>query len=872
MKKSYFNICLMFSFIVSGQFPNPMTETFESATNPLVTTNPTSWSLPTGTNGNQWGILDNGVGTTSSWGLITQTTQAGLANSGLKAAYCTTENIGAGNTSQDYLTTPIFTVPNGGAIKFFVRTQQAGDQGSELRVKICVGPTSANVGLPSSYTTTLTTFSEVNLPSGFIYEEKTVDLTAFSGSSVSIAFEWKTTQPTAAIAGDAVFLDDIRISSNACLPPSNLNILNVTPTTLTLNWSENGNSQAWEVYVAPCGSPAPLVTTGGILTASTTYHISNLIPSTCYDFYVRSICNFGTGFTAWVPFTSSTMTQPNGACGTDIYDNGGSTGNYQDNSNYVITICPNSIDDLMGVLFSQFNTETGVDVLTIYDGTSTSDPILGQYSGSTLPPTTFSTSQNGCITLQFQSNGSINYEGFKATIVCAQRESIKMEPFLDTNNDGVKNNGELEFPFLNFQISQNAGAPQTMQFGAFTNAIYDANSTNTYSINATVNPNYSTYFTYSGTGFANQQTASPPTVLPFPITQTQPYSDVAVNIVPILFPRPGFQFMVNLSVINNGFNTASGAVNFEKGAGVVSLTSNYPGVVITPQGLSYTFSGLAPLSQIVIQIVMTLDVLPNVSLGQLITHQATLTLNPMDVITANNTTSLSQIIVGAYDPNFVIERHGPQILYSTFGPNDTLEYTIHFQNEGNFYAENVRIDNLLDSQLNAGSIQLLEASHPCRLVRDGSQLKFYFDDIFLQPKSVSEAASQGYVTFKIKPNPGYQVGTIIPNSAEIYFDYNPPIYTNTFQTKFVNSLANTAFDSTDFVLYPNPTHDSITLNFSSQLEGASVEVYDYTGKRMYRNRIEGTPIHITLQDYAPGMYFVRVFNAQGSTVKKVVKW
>ncbi|MFY7757122.1 MAG: T9SS type A sorting domain-containing protein, partial [Flavobacterium stagni] len=121
-------------------------------------------------------------------------------------------------------------------------------------------------------------------------------------------------------------------------------------------------------------------------------------------------------------------------------------------------------------------------------------------------------------------------------------------------------------------------------------------------------------------------------------------------------------------------------------------------------------------------------------------------------------------------------------------------------------------------------------------------------------------------------NPGYQVGTIIPNSAEIYFDYNPPIYTNTFQTKFVNSLANTAFDSTDFVLYPNPTHDSITLNFSSQLEGASVEVYDYTGKRMNRNRVEGMPIQITLQDYAPGMYFVRVFNAQGSTVKKVVKW
>ncbi len=869
MKKSYFIICLMFTFIVSGQFPNPMTETFESATNPLVTTNPTLWSLPTGTNGNQWGILDNGVGTTSSWGLITQ---SGLAISGLKSAYCTTENIGAGNTSQDYLTTPIFTVPNGGAFKFFVRTQQAGDQGSELIVKICAAPTSTNLALPSSYTTTLATFSETNLISVTNYDQKTVDLSAFIGSSVSIALVWKTTQPTAAIAGDTVFLDDIRITSNACLPPSNLNITNVTPTTLTLNWYDNGNSQAWEVYAAPCGSPAPTAADYGVAVNFTSYTMSGLNPATCYDLYVRSLCPFVPGGTVWVPLNSGVMTQPNGGCGTDIYDYGGMNGNYQDNSNYVITICPSSIDDLMGVLFSQFNTEAGVDVLTIYDGPSTTDPILGQYSGNTLPPTTFSTSQNGCITLQFQSNGSINYEGFKATIICAQRKSIKMEPFLDTNNDGIKNNGELEFPFLNFQISQNAGAPQTMQFGAFTNAIYDANSTNTYAINATVTPNYNTYFTYSGAGFANQQTASPPTILPFPITQTQPYSDVAVSIVPISLPRPGFQFMVNLSVVNYGFNSASGTVNFEMGAGVVSISSNYPGVVITPQGLSYTFSGLVPLSQIDIQIVMTMDVLPNVSLGQLITHQASLTLNPMDVITANNTTSLSQIIVGAYDPNFVVERHGPQILYSSFGPNDALEYTIHFQNEGNFYAENVRIDNLLDSQLNAGSIQLLEASHPCRLVRDGSQLKFYFDDIFLQPKSVSEAASQGYVTFKIKPNPGYQVGTIIPNSAEIYFDYNPPIYTNTFQTKFVNSLANTTFDRTDLVLYPNPVNEVLTIDLHNQPQTVhSIEVRDFLGKLMYSNQFNGMQISIPMQDYAQGVYFVRLSNAQGSTVKKVVK-
>jgi uncharacterized repeat protein (TIGR01451 family) len=844
-------------------------ETFESASQPMITTNPTTWPLPTGVNGNQWNILDNGVGISSSWGLISQT---GLTNSGLKAAFCATENIGAAATSEDYLTTPSFMVAAGATLKFFVRTDTPGDQGSQLKIKLNPSPLGTSLTTPSNYSITLAAYSELNLLSGFNYEEKTIDLTAYAGQQVSLAFVWETTQATAAISGDTIYLDDVRFTSNSCMPPSNLWISNTTPTSLTLNWTENGNSQQWEVYVSPCGAPAPLATTSGYLSLANQYFVSGLNPSTCYDFYVRSLCPFVPGGTVWVPFTP-TMTSPSGACGTDIYDNGGMLGNYVNNSITIVTICPSNFGEQIGLVFSQFATEAGVDILTIYDGNSSDAPILGQFSGNALPPSVISTNPNGCLTIQFQSNGSINFGGYKATIVCASGKSIELNAFLDANNDGIQNTNESVFPYMDYQISQNAGTPQTLLFGANANAIYDNNSANTYTISGAVSPVYSNYFSYSGTGFASVQTASPATQLLFPVISTQAFSDVAVYINPYSLPRPGFSFMTLLTIVNNGLTPASGSVTFEKGAGVVGITVSYPGVTMTPQGFTYSFTNLGALTTLSIPVVMTMDVLPNVSLGQLITHQATLTLNPMDVITTNNATSLSQTVVGAYDPNFVVERHGPEIVYSTFGLNDRLQYTIHFQNEGNYFAEKVRIEDVLDSQLNAGSIQLLGSSHPCRLVGTGTQLEFIFDDIFLQPKSVDEAASQGFVTFSIQPNPGYQVGTQIPNSSAIYFDYNPPIYTNVFQTKFVNSLANTAFDSTDFVVYPNPTRDVVTLDFASQSGGMhTVEVYDYTGKLMYQNKLEGPQIQIAMHDYAPGMYFVRVINAQSSTVKKVVKW
>lgn len=95
-----------------------------------------------------------------------------------------------------------------------------------------------------------------------------------------------------------------------------------------------------------------------------------------------------------------------------IYDSGGPTGQYQDNETCSFLINPGCADSLT-LTFNSFNLESFYDYLYIYDGTNATAPLLGQYTGNTLPPTFVSSS--GAFFIEFYSDFSITYSGFEAT-------------------------------------------------------------------------------------------------------------------------------------------------------------------------------------------------------------------------------------------------------------------------------------------------------------------------------------------------------------------------------------------------------------------------------------------------------------------------
>ncbi len=136
---------------------------------------------------------------------------------------------------------------------------------------------------------------------------------------------------------------------------------------------------------------------------------------------------------------ATTFTPPTPpVCGAMFYDPGGASGNYANNTNYTVTICPINPGDMVSLLFSMFNTEF-IDGLSIYDGVNTAAPLLGTFSGTTLPPLLTATNPSGCLTAQFTSDGSVTRAGWAAQVICSTPPAGDCTYILwmhDINGDG----------------------------------------------------------------------------------------------------------------------------------------------------------------------------------------------------------------------------------------------------------------------------------------------------------------------------------------------------------------------------------------------------------------------------------------------------
>lgn len=93
----------------------------------------------------------------------------------------------------------------------------------------------------------------------------------------------------------------------------------------------------------------------------------------------------------------------------------GGPNNYSNSQNITQTITATS--GQLRITFNSFRTESiTFDWLEIYDGPNTNAPSLGRYGGTNNPGTITATGSS--LTFVFHSDGSVNYEGWSATISC----------------------------------------------------------------------------------------------------------------------------------------------------------------------------------------------------------------------------------------------------------------------------------------------------------------------------------------------------------------------------------------------------------------------------------------------------------------------
>jgi Zn-dependent metalloprotease len=103
---------------------------------------------------------------------------------------------------------------------------------------------------------------------------------------------------------------------------------------------------------------------------------------------------------------STTLTAPNGT-----FSDGSSTNNYANNSNCSWLIQPPNASSI-NLTFSTFNTELNNDGVIVYDGANNTAPILGQFSGTSIP--TSVTSTGGSMYVEFLSDPTDRKQGWTA--------------------------------------------------------------------------------------------------------------------------------------------------------------------------------------------------------------------------------------------------------------------------------------------------------------------------------------------------------------------------------------------------------------------------------------------------------------------------
>lgn len=110
-------------------------------------------------------------------------------------------------------------------------------------------------------------------------------------------------------------------------------------------------------------------------------------------------------------------------CSSVIYDNGGENASYLNNTDVIRTFC--STNGSLKISVDFLNLQSGSDFLYVYDGSSTSDPLLASLTGFDQSGSSIYTSSGACLTLRFTSDGSVAQQnssfdgGFTALMSCA---------------------------------------------------------------------------------------------------------------------------------------------------------------------------------------------------------------------------------------------------------------------------------------------------------------------------------------------------------------------------------------------------------------------------------------------------------------------
>jgi uncharacterized repeat protein (TIGR01451 family) len=342
-----------------------------------------------------------------------------------------------------------------------------------------------------------------------------------------------------------------------------------------------------------------------------------------------------------------------------------------------------------------------------------------------------------------------------------------------------------------------------------------------------------------------------------------------VVVIPLFPARPGFDATYKIKYKNKGTSSQIATLVFNYNDAVLDyVTTTLAPTTQNVGSLSWNIGTIAPFQSG--EFVVTLNVnspqeTPAVNGGAILSYAATINGLNTDETPIDNTFPLRQIVVNSYDPNDKTCLEGNTINPSMIG--NYVHYKIRFENTGTFPAQNVVVKDMIDiSKFDISSLQMIDASHSCTTRISGNKVEFIFENINLP---FDDANNDGYVVFKIKTNSTLVVGNTISNQANIYFDYNFPIVTNT-ETSTFQALNNDAFVfENEFVLFPNPAKNVLYIEVKNEIEMSSISIYNMLGQVVLTTTNPSNTIEVS--NLKTGNYFIKVTTDKGTATSKFIK-
>ena len=222
--------------------------------------------------------------------------------------------------------------------------------------------------------------------------------------------------------------------------------------------------------------------------------------------------------------------------------------------------------------------------------------------------------------------------------------------------------------------------------------------------------------------------------------------------------------------------------------------------------------------------------------------------------------------INSYDPN---DKQAFPKGYGTahyIRPGTPLEYQIRFQNTGNDTAFTVRLVDTLSAWLDPTTLRPGASSHAYTWDLNGAGvLTFLYENILLADSIVDEPGSHGFVKFTINHQADAPLETVIENTAEIYFDFNEAIVTNTTFHRLGENFVTVGLWQPEQPRYavsvsPNPFSDAAILEVKGlhQNTPLHLQVFDLQGKLQLEMDSDGTIFQLKKGGLPTGVYLFKI--------------